>query len=434
MVTQAAERKSPPATPKLQRPTAKPVSPQRDRSQHYLVRRVLKGVEDQVPTDDDQPSTSGREHGVDVLAAGQRRQRWSRDAQLRRGAQSCRSESSFFPEIARSKLLNRQISAASSLLQLRQLFSEHASRMDHIHTTALLIKLSHIVSEFTEAPAVPPHCQQFFEQLMAKVGQHLDALDARGCSSILWVLGKFRSEAHSPLVQEIVDTKLQRRELRAATATDLANIAWGLARLHHPGQSDIWGRLLEEAARRVGGFKPQELSMVLWALAQSAHLPKPDATAAVAGGCSIASARSAFCDAACEQLLRRRWQRPEFNTQMVCTLVWALAKLGHYQRQVFIEASRFTVLHLRSNSAHGLSSIAWAFATVRHYDPLFTSELLRCAEWKARRFSCQGLANLMWAMAAFGHYNHRLYCFMAREVSRQGTSPNNPSETVNKMV
>lgn len=390
--------------PPAPRSTHRPRPPPIDVSHHYLVRRVFQDAVDDAE-DQSPPSTLSYEPAIDATN----------------------------PKAA-SQQLNKRIASARSLLQLHELHAAHGKQLDTIHAVALLVRLAHIEAESSRTPGLPLHCAALFKALVAAVDSRRDTLDARGCASVLWALGKLKAAAPAaavaPLAAWLADAKLTRGGLAAANATDVACAAWGLARLDHPAGDAVWQRLVAAASSRVDRFQPSELAMVLWALARThggcssgsqgdgnASSSSSSSASASSGGEAASRARAAFAAAAAEQLARAPWRRPAHDCADCATLLWALAKLRCYHQGAFVAASRFAVAHLRSHTAQGISTIAWACATAGHYDPLLLRALLRAARWKARKFSAQGLSNLMWACATFGHYDHSLHCAVAREVS-----------------
>jgi hypothetical protein len=104
----------------------------------------------------------------------------------------------------------------------------------------------------------------FVTALLKAAGPQLDSFTPQNLSNTVWALAKL-AHYDAPLLDAAADCVLSLAD--RMTPQNVANTAYAFATLRHPRAAALVAALVERSAARLGEFKEQECSNLLWAVA-----------------------------------------------------------------------------------------------------------------------------------------------------------------------
>jgi len=166
----------------------------------------------------------------------------------------------------------------------------------------------------------------------------------------------------------------------------LSNVAWSLATLQiEDGQ--VLLLVADLAAEAIDGFKPFELSTLVWAVAK------------IYGSNGIPpSARRLFYEAA----NRISKDLHSFNFRSLVNIVWAYATVGERPFPLFSYIAEEMVLTNDSANCQGIANTIWAFGAAGHCDMKLFEALTEAALPIMNNFKAQELSSMLWGLAISG--------------------------------
>ena len=296
--------------------------------------------------------------------------------------------------------LMARIKRARSPEALQQLLDGSAARLDHLHASALLVRLAHVavLQQRQQTPRLNAASQQLLDRLAALFSSHLGRYQARQLASCMWALGKLKlscTPAASALAAAAAQRLLQGGLLAAhpggAQALDVSHTAWGLARLQRsqqppladPGEAAAAWQLVGAAAQQhLPAMNAQQLSNTLWAFGQAR------------------AAHPQLMEGAAARICSR--SRPlRLRAQHVANLAWAFARLGRHaaaDAALWQALQRWVVDQAPHMKAQGISVTLWAFARAGASAPAATEALVAAARPQLKRFRPQALSGTLWSL------------------------------------
>ena len=257
----------------------------------------------------------------------------------------------------------------------------------------------------------------------------------------------------------------------------IANACWAVAKLQWqvPG---LWEALLQTAVKRMESFKAQELSLLLWSMANSRcmssaseHILEEFLRRGAEAFDAQSTATLAYAAGALHLKLEAFWSAigthsatrvAEFSDRQLANLVWGFATASYSDCEVVFErvAKEAPIATL---APIDLSLVAWALAKVFQGEPDFydrVAEAIVCkkSEWhhsdtrniatllyslalaeqavsheaafrhlaaavcrRTREFSVQGLTNAVWAYATALYVESNWFSSVSEELLRRGS-------------
>lgn len=264
-------------------------------------------------------------------------------------------------------------------------------------------------------------------QNVAKLAKARGIVEAIGCNS------------HLALLRDLISVELEHQEmkLKRTEGTDKSSLVGGTdtnnnsSALHRGWSTIAWsyatlqvhdmpsfGRIAYLATSSVRGFRPVELSNLLWAFAK-VNFPAPSLfyTAgrsvivqlhrySVGGLSTLAWAFVTMQPHPPAALLKRLsevfvGQVDKAESREIANMCWALASAKVVRPHIFKQLGDAIVTKIATFNSQELSTSAWAFsrARVRHVGFFEAVEQLFASDKEAAaRIHDQGLANLLWAL------------------------------------
>jgi hypothetical protein len=180
------------------------------------------------------------------------------------------------PEQQQPQLHPAQISCRikqrSSFRALQYLHQHYSSSFNTTNMSGFMVRLAHIHQAQLDAQlqlsAAGQLALQVMQQLVPRLGE---CQSARQAANAIWALAALQCEVPQGLLQSAAQQlgAQQAQLLRASTPQDVANLAWGLAKLQYNPACSLWLQVVAAAQRQLAGLKPGELAMLLWALADT---------------------------------------------------------------------------------------------------------------------------------------------------------------------
>jgi hypothetical protein len=267
-------------------------------------------------------------------------------------------------------------------------------------------------------------------------GGVLSRCNGQDTANIAWAFGKASKSsnhrfagAYDAIARHATPLVLQRDAL---TEQHLANLAGAFAAASHPAP-EFFSAVRSEAIRRLDGFAPQGLAILVWAFVkQERQVSYSDG-----GGKTIASGSASTDNMSSETgrngdnpvrssnnldsisaalvthlVERRARDLGRFQPQALSTLMWALAEAGRRDEQLFDMMGReVTRRGFRGFNSQDIAYTVGGLATARRPQPeLFSclSDLLvRRDDWSD--FTPQALSTTLWAYATLRHRSAPLF-------------------------
>ncbi len=276
------------------------------------------------------------------------------------------------------------IQRCSSFTQLGDLFHCSLPQFDHIHHTAFLVQCVRLL-EREHPKSLPPGFVHVFRSAVATYADHISSCGPRELSTVVWALGKLQPRGSScPSTLAVVQQQLLMdgcKLLQACTSHDLANLAWGYAKLMHR-EPLFWEQLAPVAAAMMPRCRPQEVANIAWAYGKVRHRSR------------------AVLAAAATQLERRS---TKFTAQHICNITWAHAAVRFRNRQLLRTVAVIAPLRRHSFTAQGVANILWSHVRLGRLEEAIFRVFTKQAERLASKFTATGLSCVLWSISVSGY-------------------------------
>jgi len=248
---------------------------------------------------------------------------------------------------------------------------------------------------------------------LSVIDQHLSQMNLVNLSTSIHRLAKFADkdpEVHLALVQSPTFEALQKTiHLMLINSKDksglhqcLSNITWSFAHLHVVDMQ-LLGLLAYHAVGSMSGFKPFELSTLLWAFAK---LGVADAMPS-----DVASLFRAASQRLKENLAG-------FTFRSLATVAWAFATAKQRDTTLFAGLAREMCSLVRSANCQEIGNTIWAFATAGHRDRKLHHALAQAALPLMDGFKAQEISNMLWGFATNGYWHEEVFVNSIAAVTR----------------
>jgi len=259
--------------------------------------------------------------------------------------------------------------------------------------------------------------------ILSESSERIPLLTAQCLANSLWSLAKLNPQpaggASTKFVSDCLTEMCRNNGAKLADFTEqgLANTLWATARLRTPDAqaATFCSAFLSEAGKReLSSFGPQELSMILWALAKIAGRPncRPSNQQREQHGKLVASTNTSlhtriehFALLATTAAHKRL---DMFGAQGLSNIAWALATLelgkNRCVRQYLIEAASRGSRDLQTFPPQAIANFCWALGRLRTDHPAFKEFFVKVAKDATRRmaaFEWQDLAAIAMALTRF---------------------------------
>ena len=165
---------------------------------------------------------------------------------------------------------------------------------------------------------------------------------------------------------------------------NVANVLWALATMGERADRGLLEAMQRQATATAGGFVPQAVANVLWALATMGEKADPRLLE--------------------EMQTQATATAGEFKPQAVANMLWALATMGERADRGLLEAmvSRATAT-AHELTPQAFANVLWALATMgERADRGLLEAMVSRATATAHELTPQAFANVLWALAVMG--------------------------------
>ncbi|KAL6765219.1 hypothetical protein V8C86DRAFT_2463351 [Haematococcus lacustris] len=299
--------------------------------------------------------------------------------------------------------LTQDITACANWQSLQAILQRDAQHMNHIHVSALLVRLAKLVGQQREQQAQRPSdtgaraLDRFLGEVSALVSSRLEQFDPRALANCLWAVARLGYRpSHSLLQRFLFLTFIHMHDMKGQ---ELANTAWALASMHvYPGAAWL-ARLHAHVAAKGSAMKAQELANTSWAMQQLPALQKrPNASCSPA---TVSSGMSSMEAAAWKQVqAAAAVALPAFKPQELLMLLLAMqARLTAYHNRS-ASHSQVQPAGLAPHSQEEAAGAAALHDGLRLL--LLQGSRQLCEQGSLGRLSARDVANLGSAVAAAG--------------------------------
>ena len=331
-------------------------------------------------------------------------------------------------------LLTANIKNAGSLEELFGIHEAHASRLNHIHQSALWSALGRMTGGArdgwmqTHEEAV----QNLVEHTVEMIESGQSELRGRELANVAHGAAKCGIAALNERLMRALAVEIK-KNLGQCNSQEVANIAWAYAKGEY-FESELFSGLVQAAERLTDRFNSQELTNITWAfatanesdvrvfkaLAKSVERKLGEFNTQGLSNTAWAFAKAGYVDAALFRAIAQAAQDSinNFNAQDFSNLAWAFAKASQYDAMLFTTLAKHARKHLDTLNAQGLTNTVWAFAKAGHLDAELFSSFSRAIEHRmfmsSGDFNSQDIANTAWSFAKACHMDEKLFSVLAR--------------------
>ncbi|CAE8670102.1 unnamed protein product [Polarella glacialis] len=266
-----------------------------------------------------------------------------------------------------------------------------------------------------------------------------------GAKSLGNVMMATRYFTRHPMLDSLLlaSAKAFRSSLADASAQDLANSAWALAKASRVDEKTM-DAIAEESLRKMSGFQVLDLCKCAWAFAtfklkptqlypalsaesfrkRSQFMNSPRDLVGLVWSFAKVAAREAQLEKLVEQGVLQMFH--QFKAQDIANTLWSIAKLDFGSALVSTLANCPACQELGKFSPQHLSNIAWAMGQLqgdRCRSPCL--ELLQTVAThlvtagRVVELSPQGISNTLWALAATELCDHAVLTALAHEADKK---------------
>jgi hypothetical protein len=164
-------------------------------------------------------------------------------------------------------------------------------------------------------------------------------------------------------------------------AQEISLLLWALAVSHVAVEQELVRALSRAAVARADDFKPQEMANMTWALATMKERPSEELVTALS---RVAVGKKA-----------------DFSPQAIANLLWAFATLSIKPSPSLVEAMSAEAVRLSEHFIpQDISNLMWAYATLGcDITPELATHMAKAATARADAFKPQNVSNLLWSFA-----------------------------------
>jgi hypothetical protein len=167
-------------------------------------------------------------------------------------------------------------------------------------------------------------------------------------------------------------------------AQEISLLLWALAVSHVAVEQELVRALSRAAVARADDFKPQEIANMTWALATMKERPSEELVTALS---RVASEK-----------------RVDFSPQAIANLLWAFATLSIKPSPSLVEVMSAEAVRLSEHFIpQDISNLMWALATLGcDITAELATHMAKAATARADTFKPQNVSNLLWSFATLG--------------------------------
>jgi len=224
--------------------------------------------------------------------------------------------------------VTRQIKAAASTGELQLLWQQHGPAMNHVHISALLVRLAHL------QPHVSSSNSSWLTQLVAASRGVLVACAPRNLSNMLWAWARLKHDPGPGWLADWSDSMT--RQLASATARDVSSALWALAALE----------------QEPGRLSPALLAELLAALGRTLCLSEPDPASARSSSSGGGSSGGGGGSTTAQDVSNSLWALARLGTSVPPELLDALLRAAQRHQEALSSQARVIVFRLCCHGSH----------------------------------------------------------------------------------
>lgn len=240
--------------------------------------------------------------------------------------------------------------------------------------------------------------------LLVTIQQHLDHMNLVNLSTSIHRLAKCadkdpeghllvtQSKVFEDLLKAIFARLLHSKGLSCLHQC-LSNVTWSLAHLYSGGK-ELVAMLAFLSTEYVSGFKPFELSMLLWGFAKLGVVDE------------MAQAVEALFQAASGRITSNISQ---FSFRSLAMITWAFATARQRDSRLFTGLANEMRRTVHSANCQEIGNTVWAFASVGHRDRKLLTAMSQAAIPLIKDFKAQEISNMLWGFATLGFWNESIF-------------------------
>lgn len=239
---------------------------------------------------------------------------------------------------------------------------------------------------------------------LAVIDQYLSQMNPVNLSTSIHRLAKFADEGpevhlalvHSPVfeaVQKAIRPALINSKDTAGLPQCISNITWSLAHLHIV-DLELLELLCCRAISSMSGFKPYELSTLLWAFAKLGVVD------------SMADDLADLFRVASHQI---RGRLASFSFRSLANIAWAFATAKQRDAALFSDLAREMCSSVHAAKCQEIGNTIWAFAVAGHRDCRLQHALAQAALPLMNGFKAQEISNMLWGFATNGYWHEEVF-------------------------
>ena len=328
------------------------------------------------------------------------------------GVRHCNSSSSD------AKLITHKIASVPDCTALCALLDRHSEMLDCIHVSAAMKTLIKMQDVSSLEERRKQECQSILIKVLNINVKNLN--HSRTIANILWGLAKMHWKMDAALKRDMLGAV--QRQLHAFNQQDIANTLWALAKMGVDMDAALKRDMMGAVQRQLHAFSPQGIANTLWALAtmgvdMDASLKRDMLQAVqrqlhafnqqdIANTVWALATMGVDMDATLKRDMLQAVQRQlhAFNQQNVANTVWALAKMGvdmdaTLKRDMLQAVQR----QLHAFNQQEIANTVWALAKmVVDMDAALKRDMMEAVQRQLHAFNPQEIANTVWALAKMG--------------------------------
>uniref|UniRef100_A0A7S1QSQ4 RNA-editing substrate-binding complex 6 protein domain-containing protein n=2 Tax=Alexandrium catenella TaxID=2925 RepID=A0A7S1QSQ4_ALECA len=173
----------------------------------------------------------------------------------------------------------------------------------------------------------------------------------------------------------------------------LSNVTWSLAHLYTP-DIKLLGLVASMATTYMEGFKPFELSMLLWGFAKTGVVEEMPHAIEVVFRTASSQITASF---------------GHFSFRSLAMIVWAFATARQRDPRLFSGIAAEMRRNASAANCQEVGNTVWAFASAGHRDKKMLTTLAQAAVPLIREFKAQEISNMLWGFATLGFFHEEVF-------------------------
>lgn len=249
--------------------------------------------------------------------------------------------------------------------------------------------------------------------LLSVIGQNMQYMNLVNMSTSIHRLAKGADKdpevrllvTQSQVFQELLNaiySKLCHTQGISCLHQCLSNVTWSLAHLY-TNDSELMALLATLSTQYMEGFKPFELSMLLWGFAKLGVVE------------GISDTIQALFQAASECIAANL---SHFSFRSLSMIAWAFATVRQRDSQLFAALASEMCRTARNANCQEVGNTVWAFATAGHPDGKLLAAMVMAAMPQMSKFKAQEISNMLWGFATLGYWNEDLFLMSIQAAMR----------------